>query len=128
MDDRTTRQRLEAERDRLQSLIDGISEREELDASQQESVGSLADYDQHPADAGTETFDRSKDLAIIEQLERELADVDQAMERLEAGTYGRCEVCGKEIDPQRLEAKPAARFCLEDREQAEREADADRQS
>lgn len=71
---------------------------------------------------GTETFDRERDLAILEQVEAELSEVERALQRLEAGTYGTCEACGKPIDDARLEAVPAARFCLEDEAAAERGA------
>jgi len=89
--------------------------------SESESVGELSSYDQHQADMGTETFEREKDLSILEQVEAELADVEHAMRRLDDGTYGTCEVCGSAIPDERLEALPAARLCLEHQAQAERE-------
>ena len=90
--------------------------------SEAESLGELSSSDQHMADIGTETFEREKDLSILEQVEAELADVEHALRRLDDGTYGTCEACGKVIDDARLEALPAARFCLEDQGLAEREA------
>ena len=67
------------------------------------------DYDQHPADTGSDTFEREKDLAILEQLEGELAELQAALARIDAGTYGVDEVTGDPIDPARLEALPTAR-------------------
>ena len=49
-----------------------------------------------------------------------LEDVDRALQMLDKGTYGLCEACGKPINPERLEANPAARFCREDQRLQER--------
>lgn len=119
MEAEQARDLLSQERERLQGI------KEELDAvkdeSQQDSMEELSSYDQHQADVGTETFDREKDLSILDNIEGELADIEHALERIDAGTYGTCEACGKPIDDDRLEAVPAARFCVDDQVQAERE-------
>lgn len=73
-------------------------------------------------DLGTGTFERERDLSILEQVEAELADVEHALRRLDEGTYGTCEACGRPIDEARLEVRPEARFCPADEEVAEREA------
>jgi len=73
----------------------------------------LADYDQHPADTGSDTFEREKDLSILEQLENELAEVEAALARVEDGTYGIDENTGDPISPDRLDALPTARTNLE---------------
>jgi RNA polymerase-binding transcription factor DksA len=54
------------------------------------------------------------DLTILDDLETELRDVEHALQRLEDGSYGICEVCGDAISELRLEAKPATRVCCED--------------
>jgi RNA polymerase-binding transcription factor DksA len=113
--------RLEQERTRLRGLLGGFSH-DEIDTMETESLGELSAYDQHPADMGSETFERTKDLSIMAQLEAELEDVDRAFRRLENGTYGVCEACGQAIEGARLEAIPTARFCLTDQARAEREA------
>jgi RNA polymerase-binding transcription factor DksA len=123
MDADHARTRLAEERDRLNGLRDelgvgGISR----DGGEQESLAELSSYDQHQADVGTETFEREKDFSILEQIEAELADVERALERLDEGTYGTCEACGKQIGEERLEAMPASRFCLDDQSSAEQEA------
>ena len=69
----------------------------------------LAHYDQHPADTASDTFEREKDLAILEGLEAELAEIEAALQRLEDGSYGVDEVTGAPIDRARLEALPTAR-------------------
>ena len=91
------------------------------DESQQDAMEELSSYDQHQADVATETFDREKDLTILDNIEGELADVEHALQRLDDGTYGTCEACGKPIDDARLEAMPATRFCVADQERAEHE-------
>lgn len=122
MDTERARERLQDERRRLESLRDQGEELAGLDEEQGESTGELADYDQHPGDAGTHTFERSKELAVQDQLDNRLADVDAALERIEAGTYGACEVCGKPIDDERLEARPTARYCHEHQQEADASA------
>ena len=114
------RRRLEAERARIQELKTGFDDEHITDEPENESVGELSAIDQHQADVGTETFEREKDLSILEQIEAELADVEHALKRLDDGTYGTCEVDGKPIPADRLEAMPAARFCLEHQVEAER--------
>jgi DnaK suppressor protein len=120
--------------DQARRLLDGEHERltgirSELSVLEGETEAeSIAESDnaQHQADVGTETFDRERDLSILEQVEAELADIEHALARLDDGTYGRCDVCGAVIDDARLEALPAARFCLA--HQAAVEADARRSS
>lgn len=121
MDTDLARQRLADERERLTGVRAAFDEEHLTDQSENDSVGELSSYDQHQADMGTETFEREKDMSILEQVEAELADVEHALRRLDDGTYGTCEVCGKEIAEERLEAMPAARLCLEHQEEAERE-------
>ena len=109
---------LEAERARLLELRNSLrqaNEDVERDPTGDPSTGG------HIADAGSEMFERSRDLSIAETLDEQLADIDHAMGRLENGTYGICEACGVRIDSERLVARPAARFCLNDQQHVERE-------
>ncbi|GAB7388188.1 yteA family sporulation protein [Bacillaceae bacterium] len=78
------------------------------------SLGELASYDNHPADLGTETYEREKDIALNEHAEQRLKDVEHALAAIERGTYGICEVCGRPIPLERLEALPTATRCKED--------------
>ena len=121
MDSDDARARLEDERSRLSRLRDDFVEQGLTSESENDSLGELSHVDQHQADVGTETFHREADLSILEQVQAELADVEHALQRLDDGTYGTCEACGKPIDDGRLEAIPAARFCLDDQARAERE-------
>lgn len=121
MDTDLARQRLADERARLGDVKSTFDDRGLTEQSETESVSELSSYDQHQADMGTETFEREKDLSILEQVEAELADVEHALRRLDDGTYGTCEVCGTAIPDERLEAMPAARLCLAHQAEAERE-------
>ena len=76
--------------------------------------GELADYDQHPADQGTETFEQEMDETTDMVLAEEARQIEVAQQRLEAGEYGKCMDCGKEIPAARLEAIPEATRCIED--------------
>jgi RNA polymerase-binding transcription factor DksA len=107
-DDDEARKRLEAERARVHGLIESLRG-EGLDESEADQAGELAHYDQHPADTASDTFEREKDLSILERLEAELEEIEAALERLDEGTYGVDEVTGEPIDRARLEALPAAR-------------------
>jgi len=107
MDPEATRERLHAEQSRVEQLVDGL--RTELGTSENDDISELADYDQHPADTATETFEREKDLSILEQLEAELVELQAALARVDEGTYGIDEVTGEPIDPDRLDAFPTAR-------------------
>ena len=118
MDEQTARRRLEEERVRLSGLVEGIME-QHGNGSEPDSIGELASYDQHQADVGTETFEREKDESIRERIEAELADIDRALAKLREGSYGTCEACGKPIEDERLDAFPAARFCVKDQAAAE---------
>jgi RNA polymerase-binding transcription factor DksA len=113
------RDRLQQEQTRVEGLISQF--RSELGTSESEGSSELADYDQHPADTASDTFEREKDLSILEQLEAELAELQAALERVDAGTYGTDEVTGEPIDPARLDALPTARTNIDsDAEGAER--------
>jgi len=104
----TPTERLAAEKERVEKLIHEV--RAEVGTeSEGEELSELSDYAQHPADTGTETFEREKDFSILESLESELAEIEAALERIDNGTYGIDEVTGEPIDPARLEVAPAAR-------------------
>jgi RNA polymerase-binding transcription factor DksA len=115
------RERLEQERTRLLAVKETFADEHLADESESEAISELSSVDQHQADLGTETFEREKDLSILEQIDGELVDVEHALKRLDDGTYGTCEVDGKPIPEERLEALPATRFCLQHQAQAERE-------
>jgi DnaK suppressor protein len=111
------RKRLEEERSRLEGVRDGLL-RDETDA---DADAELSNVDQHPGDLGTETFEHEKNQSVLEQVSDELFQIEAAFQRLEDGTYGTCQACGKPIGNERLDAMPATRFCVDDQAKAERD-------
>jgi YteA family regulatory protein len=107
----TLKDRLTEEKNELQRHfeINGTSG-EKLNA---DSGGELSSYDNHPADMGTETFERERDHAIDENLDQKLAAVEAALQRIDEGTYGGCELCLQPIPYERLQALPWTATCLE---------------
>ena len=104
------RSRLEAERaetrGRLARLVD------DYDAMVAASRGSNAD-DEHDPEGATIAFERSQVGALVRQARLHVVEIDAAMGRLEAGTYGTCEACGGSIGAGRLEVRPVARTCIQ---------------
>ncbi|TMK48648.1 MAG: hypothetical protein E6G66_09925 [Actinobacteria bacterium] len=99
-----SRQRLESE------LVEIEKELAELGA---EADGSIQVFlDEGFADAAQATSERAKVLSFVEGLIKHLHDVQSALGRVERGSYGQCERCGKDIGPERLEAVPTARLCI----------------
>ena len=99
--------RLESERKRL------LGELEELQATikpaEERREGSPFGKREEEA---TETFELEKRLALEKRLKEQLADIERALKKFEEGTYGLCDVCGRNIEPARLEALPQATLCL----------------
>ena len=114
-DEAAARSRLQSDLDRVQGLI-GDLRGEGLDQEEADQVGDLSHLPTHPADQGSETFEREKDMAILEQLEREHAEIEAALQRLDEGTYGIDEVTGDPIASERLDAFPIARTNIDSAE------------
>lgn len=103
------RERLLAARDRAIERLGALrGSFEEIVAA---SADSNAD-DEHDPEGATIAFERSQVDALARQVREQLAEVDAALARIDAGTYGTCEVCGAAIPAARLEARPAARTCI----------------
>ena len=88
--------------------------REELQRNGEGMKEELADYDQHPADQGTETFEQELDETTLMILDEEEKRVGEARKALADGNYGVCVDCGKEIPAARLEAIPETIRCVDD--------------
>ena len=83
-------------------------------------------FGMHQADAGSDAYDRDFALSLLSQEQDALYEIDQALKRIEQGTYGRCEMSGKPIPRARLEAIPFARFTVECQSQLEKQNKASR--
>lgn len=119
---------IETERFRTE-LLDERARVEAAIASLRDShPGSLDDEveeisagaDNHVGDTATATLGREIDYTLGENSERVLSEINEALKRIEAGTYGVCAACGAEIAPERLEAYPWASLCIDDARKAER--------
>lgn len=96
------RQLLEVERRQLQGELSELGYGD----------GGGLDYDPNFADSSQVTAERGEAEVLAVQLREKLTEVGEAIGRLEAGNYGMCEECGEAIEPARLEAMPATRFCI----------------
>jgi RNA polymerase-binding protein DksA len=107
------REELEQVRERLNRTIEN---HDIGGASLTEATGELlsGSADNHMADTASETYERELDEGLEEDAREQLRQVEKALARIEAGEYGRCEVCGKEIPTERLEAVPSATLCIDD--------------
>ena len=93
-------------------------EREHDDLSRQLSEltadGAAApDFDENFADSGQVAAELGENLTLAASLREQLVDVEAALERIDAGTYGTCQTCGDPIAPARLDAMPATRYCIQ---------------
>lgn len=105
-------------RDHVQSGLD-LHTQETLKRSSKEDSGELSSYDQHLADAGTDSFDRDFALSLVSNEQEALYEIEEAIKRILAGTYGVCEITGEPISRERLEVVPFTRFSLEGQKQFE---------
>jgi RNA polymerase-binding transcription factor DksA len=112
MTEERARELLARERERIERLLASLERRED--------TGELADYDQHPADTGTETFEAELDEGLAEDLRGRLAAIERAEKRLEEGTYGISVESGRPIPDARLEAVPWAERTAEEQSRYER--------
>jgi DnaK suppressor protein len=109
MDDTRARALLDQEQQAALSLLATLTR--DFTGIVAASADSNAD-DEHDPEGSTIAFERSQVGALIEQAERRIAEIEAARGRVDAGTYGRCEVCGEPIADDRLEARPVARTCV----------------
>jgi DnaK suppressor protein len=105
------RRRLLALKKRIVGDVSGMEE-EALQPVGGEFSGSLSDVPIHPADLGTDNFEEELTLGLIENEAQILAEIDAALDRIEKGTFGRCENCHRQISKERLEALPYTRYCV----------------
>jgi RNA polymerase-binding protein DksA len=99
-------------RSRLRGDLDKMTD-EALRRDQPDSSGNLSNVPLHMADIGTENYDQEFTLGLIENEQGTLELVNEALDRLARGTYGRCEECGEPISKPRLQALPYTRHCIQ---------------
>jgi RNA polymerase-binding transcription factor DksA len=99
-------------RDRLMNQMSGLAK---------ESAEEISSYSLHMADSGTDNFDRDFALSLLSSDQDAVYEIEEALKRIEKGTYGVCEITGKPIPRARLEAIPWTRFTVEAQSQLEKE-------
>ncbi len=99
-------------RERLQNQMSGLAK---------ESAEEIANYSLHMADSGTDNFDRDFALSLLSSDQDAIYEIEEALKRIQKGTYGVCEITGKPIPKARLDAIPWTRFTVESQSQLERE-------
>lgn len=110
--------RLLDERKDLEAQFQELEE-STFSANQSEMTGEMG-FDEEYADAGTATFEREKDLSLVNNLRDLLERIDKALVKISEGTYGLCDRCGKPIEKLRLKALPYANLCIKDKQAEER--------
>jgi DnaK suppressor protein len=90
-----------------------LAQVEDLDAEADVNNWREGGFDDDPADAGSASFERETAQSLSNHARKLLQEIDDALRRIDAGTYGVCENCGQRIEPERLEALPYARLCLD---------------
>lgn len=100
------------ETERVDAVARIVALERELGVIVDASVAVAVD-DEHDPEGATIAFERSQVAALLDQAREGLASLDAALRRLDEGTYGTCQRCGRAIAPGRLEARPAATLCIE---------------
>ncbi len=95
-----------------------VHQLDELGAAESGDLRSDVDFGGSFADAAAVTAERTEVLGLIDSLKHQLDDVDKALAHIEAGTYGTCDKCGKEIGSARMEFRPASVLCVECKKKA----------
>jgi len=103
------------------------SQIEKLQAERRQTLLKLArlqgtlrsEVESDPDEGDPDLVEQEKALALVQNLERKLASIDNALQQAQKGTYGICELCGEPIDPARLEAVPETTLCLKCKVNAE---------
>ncbi len=111
-----------AEQEQFKRMLLSLRTRFSKDVSQladealrrnQESTGNLSSMPIHMADIGSENFEQEFTLTLLENEEEAITEIDGALKRIERGTFGACDECGKEIPRERLKVIPYTRHCVE---------------
>jgi DnaK suppressor protein len=107
---------------RKEEILDEIKHISEdtLKKSQKEASGDISGYTYHMADVATDTYDREFSLSLASNERKSIYEFDDALKRIEEGTFGICEVCKLLIARNRLKAVPQARLCVKCQEKKEK--------
>lgn len=112
------KKRLQKEREELEKQFVEI-EQSSFGTPQSEISGEVS-FDEEYADSGSFTFERERDLSLSNNIRDLMEKIDRALGRIESGTYGLCERCGRPIEKPRIKALPYASLCIKDKQAEER--------
>lgn len=99
-------------RERLVGEVD-VMQGETLKKSRQDASGDLSNVPIHMADVGTDNYERDIMIELIQNGEEGVRSIDTALEKIEEGAFGICELCAKKINKERLKAVPYAKLCID---------------
>ena len=99
-------------RERLVGKVD-FMQGEALKKSRQDASGDLSNVPIHMADVGTDNYERDFTIELIQNGEESVRSIDTALEKIEEGAFGVCELCAKKINKDRLKAVPYAKLCID---------------
>jgi RNA polymerase-binding protein DksA len=99
-------------REKLVGKVDSM-QGEALKRSRQDASGDLSNVPIHMADVGTDNYERELMIELIQNGEESVRSIDTALEKIEDGTFGVCELCAKKINKERLKAVPYAKLCID---------------
>jgi DnaK suppressor protein len=91
-----------------------------ISRTQRDASGDISAFTSHPADISTESDEREKVASLITRETQSLKELDAALERIRDATYGKCDICGGDIPPARLQALPFATLCVKCQAEAEK--------
>lgn len=104
---------LTAEKEELLEVEASLAGSGGLGESMKEAYGELSSYDNHPADSGSEMYERSKDFGLLQNTRQQLAEIEEAQIAIRDGSYGYCRSCGQPISERRLQALPRTLLCVQ---------------
>ncbi|MFD1333980.1 TraR/DksA C4-type zinc finger protein [Oceanobacillus iheyensis] len=113
MTNKLSKDKLNYFKEKLQQMKEELEDKRNINSNSDE----LADYDNHPADMGTEQFEQQRDAGLNLMRENQLKEIEDALQKIEDGTYGISEKSGEPIPEERLEVMPTARLLVSEEEE-----------
>ncbi len=107
-----------AEREKILEEIQHL-EKDNVKKSQRDAAGDISGYTYHMADIASDSYERGFSLNLASNGQEKLYEIDEALRKIEEGSYGKCEQCEGKISKERLKIVPQARLCIKCKEQEE---------
>lgn len=107
------KERLLKEKDNAMNILKMMEEHHPTDESMKEYIQEFSFYDNHPADIGSELSVTTMQANLENHQRYRITEIDKALEKIEDGTYGDCQICGAVVPEERLELMPEANICIE---------------